>query len=256
MSIALFDSGIGGLTVLYEARKRMPSEDYIFYADTLHVPYGSKPKEKVKDYILSAVRSIMEQDVKALVVACNTATSVAIQDLRAMYNIPIVGMEPAVKPAVEMNRSSGRRVLVAATPLTLKESKFHELVKRVDDRSIVDTLPLPELVEYCEDLVFEGEMIESYFQQKLSGFQLEHYGTLVLGCTHYPFYRSVLSRILPAHMKIIDGSGGTAKRLQEVVKPAADAKGEGSVRFMCSDENPEYLSKMRRALQIYSEMQA
>src|SRR5690606_11353196 len=104
------------ITVLNEAMTQLPHEDFIYYADTLHVPYGTKPKDEVKQYILNSIAEVMQEEVKALVIACNTATSIAISELRSLYTIPIIGMEPAVKPAVEMNRHLGRRVLVMATP--------------------------------------------------------------------------------------------------------------------------------------------
>lgn len=258
MSIAFFDSGIGGLTVLHEARQRMPGENYLYFADTLHVPYGTKTKEQVRAYMLASVQAIMEDDpVKALVVACNTATSIAIHELRSIYSFPIIGMEPAVKPAVEMNRRSGRRVLVTATPLTLRESKYHELVKRIDDQAIVDSLPLPELVEYCERLMFDGPEIEAYFRQKFSGLRLEEYGTIVLGCTHFPFFRKALSRIVPPHVNIIDGSSGTVRRLQEMLENGGERADAplGNVKFISSDASEDYVSKMKTALQRYSEMQ-
>lgn len=254
MTIAFFDSGIGGLTVLYEAMRRMPDERFLYYADTLHVPYGVKPKEQVKEYILTAVQSIMsEEPVSALVVACNTATSIAIRDLRSRYDIPIVGMEPAVKPAVERNRSDGKRVLVAATPLTLQEAKYHELVNRVDNNStsIVDSLPMPELVDYCEQLIFEGEEVSEYIRARLSPFPLSDYGTVVLGCTHFPFYRNLLLNMLPRHVSVIDGSAGTVRRLQKLLppdrspEPSAD---RGSLRLLCSGDSREYVRKMERAL--------
>jgi len=255
MSIAVFDSGMGGLTVLHEAMRRLPGEDFIYYADTLHVPYGTKPKDVVKECVLAAARRIMEQPerVRAIVVACNTATSIAIQDLRATYDIPIIGMEPAVKPAVEISRRIGRRVLVTATPLTLRESKYHELVNRVDDQAIVDSLPLPELVRYCEALQFEGEEIERYFREKLAGRRLEEYGTIVLGCTHFPFYRGTLRKLLPPHIRIIDGSEGTVRRLLEVAG-VPDANKQGSLRFLSSDGDEKYVLKLKTALGLYQEM--
>jgi glutamate racemase len=260
MSIAFFDSGMGGLSVLHEARKRIPDEEFIYYADTLHVPYGTKPKEQVKDFIMTSVSAIMEQPVpvKALVIACNTATSIAVQDLRKAYSIPIIGMEPAVKPAVELSRRSGRRVLVIATPLTLRESRYHELVNRVDDQSIVDSLPLPELVQYCERLQFDGEEIEAYFHRKLSNYHLSDYGTIVLGCTHFPFYRSLLTRLLPAHMNIVDGSRGTVRRLQEVVActKVRSRPVTSPLRFISSNEDQSYVDKMKHALDIYASMEA
>jgi glutamate racemase len=257
MSIAVFDSGMGGLSVLHEARERLPGVDFLYYADTLHVPYGTKPKEIVKDCVMTSIRHIMEQPepIDAIVIACNTATSIAIQEVRASYAIPIIGMEPAVKPAVELIRNTGRRVLVTATPLTLRESKYHELVNRVDDRAIVDSLPLPGLVELCERLRFEGEDVDAYIRKAFEGFRLEDYGTIVLGCTHFPFYRKALRRLIPDHIRLIDGSRGTVKRLQEVLGSEPPNETErGTVRFMCSDGSEAYVAKMQSALESYDRM--
>lgn len=257
-SIGFFDSGIGGLTVLSEAVRRMPQEQFIYYADTAHVPYGTKPKDEVRSYVLEAAAQMVERGIKALVVACNTATSIAIAELRALYPIPVIGMEPAIKPAVEMMRECGKRVLVMATPLTLQESKFNALVARIDDTSIVDSLPLPELVGYCEQLIFDPEVMEPYFRGQLAPYNLEHYGTIVLGCTHYPFYRELLAGMLPAHIQIIDGSCGTVGHLQNVLQQEGllSRTGTGEIRFMCSAADEAYLAKLRQAYGIYSHMAA
>lgn len=253
MKIAFFDSGLGGLTVLAEAIKQLPYEEYIYYADTLHVPYGTKSTEEVKRYVKGAIETLMkEQQVKAIVIACNTATSIAVAELRSTYRIPIVGMEPAVKPALEMTRSTGKRVLVFATPLTLRLSKYTDLVSRIDDQCIVDSLPLPELVELCENLNFDKDTIIEYFQGKLSGLDLRTYGTIVLGCTHYPFYKDILTQMLPDHIHIIDGSIGTVNRLRKVLKGHLQLtnQGESKTTFLCSSGDSEYVQKMERALEI------
>jgi len=253
MRIALFDSGLGGLTVLSEAVKQLPKEDFLFFADTLHVPYGTKTKEQVQDFVRESLDQILKEDIKALVIACNTATSAAAEELRQEYSFPIIGMEPAVKPAVEMNRETGKRVLVAATPLTLHQSKYTQLVSRVDDHSIVDSLPLPELVTYCEAMQFDPEVMTAYFNEKLSPYHLNDYGTLVLGCTHFPFYKPLLSRILPDHIEIIDGSRGTIRRLRHVLveKELLENQGSGDIRFACSSQDPAYLLKMQQAFERF-----
>ncbi|WP_379133660.1 glutamate racemase [Paenibacillus sp. sgz500958] len=252
MRIGVFDSGIGGISVLHEAMKHLPHEDFLYYADTLHVPYGPKSKEEVSTYVKQSVEQMISEEIKALVIACNTATSIAIADLRTAYNIPIIGMEPAVKPAVERTRSTGKRVLVFATELTLKQNKYKELVSRIDDQSIVDSLPLPELVVFCESLNFDREIITAYFHQKLAQFDLNAYGTVVLGCTHYPFYRELLQQVLPGHIEIIDGSIGTVKRLVRVLEAGHcfNTQGSGDITFMCSGGEPEYIRTMEQALGI------
>lgn len=257
MRIAFFDSGLGGLTVLSEAMKELPQEDFLFYADTLHVPYGTKAKEDVKSYIHHAMETIMKEEVKAIVVACNTATSMAISDLRKAYPIPVIGMEPAVKPAVEISRSSGKRILVLATPLTLKESKYRDLVRRVDSMHIVDSLPLPELVEHCEALNFDQKVMNAYFSKQFESFDMNEYGTIVLGCTHYPFYKRILSDLLPDHIRIIDGSKGTVNRLIQVLsdRDLLSSRGSQDVKLFNSSRSTEYTEKMEKALSIYREIE-
>lgn len=257
MRIAFFDSGLGGLTVLSEAMKELPQEDFLFYADTLHVPYGTKAKEDVKSYIHHAMETIMKEEVKAIVVACNTATSMAISDLRKAYPIPVIGMEPAVKPAVEINRSSGKRILVLATPLTIKESKYRDLVRRVDSMHIVDSLPLPELVEHCEALNFDQKVMKDYFTKQFESFDMNEYGTIVLGCTHYPFYKSILSDLLPDHIRMIDGSKGTVNRLIQVLSDndLLSSSGNRDVTLFNSRQSMEYTEKMKKALSLYGEIE-
>lgn len=217
MHIGFFDSGIGGLSVLKEALRAMPSESYLYYADTLHVPYGPKPREEVKGYVFEAVDFLVRQGIKALVIACNTATIVAVNDLRKKYDFPIIGMEPAVKPAVEKNRRNHKRVLVLATELALKGEKYRSLVAKVAGRSIVDSLPLPELVELAESFEFDESVVLPCLEKKLSGFDLEQYGTVVLGCTHFPLFKEHFEKILPPHIDIIDGSLGTVRRLKNLL---------------------------------------
>lgn len=251
MTIGVFDSGLGGITVLAESLKRLPAQDYLYMADTLHVPYGTKSKEAVKGYILDAVRTMVDEGIEALVVACNTATSIAVSELRELYSIPIIGMEPAVKPAVEMNRATGKRVLVFATPLTLQQPKYYALVSRVDGGGIVDSMPLPELVEYGESLQFDNRIIRAYFQSKLQGYRLEDYGIIVLGCTHYTYYSDILRELLPAHIEIVDGNAGTVKRLAALLNHYGipEDNGSGQVKFMCTSNEPVYIDKMRSMLE-------
>ena len=217
MNIGFFDSGIGGLSVLREALAVMPDENYIYYGDTENAPYGTKTKDEVRELTFNAVRFLAGHDIKALVVACNTATSAAVRDLRAKYDFPIVGMEPAIKPAVEKNSGSGKRVLTLATALTLKEEKFQSLVSKFDTKHIVDMLPAPRLVEFAEKFNFEGPEVESYLKEIMPD-NIDQYGTLVLGCTHFPLFRKVLDEILPDGIDVIDGNRGTVHYLYDILK--------------------------------------
>jgi len=252
MTIGVFDSGIGGLTVLEESLRRLPAQDYVYMADTLHVPYGPKSQEEVRGYVLEAVETMAGEGIEALVVACNTATSIAVNELRERYSIPIVGMEPAVKPAVEMNRATGKRVLVFATQLTLSMPKYYALVSRVDEEGIVDSLPLPELVRYCEELQFDRKVIGDFFRAKLADYDLDRYGIVVLGCTHYPFYTNILRELLPPHVQIVDGNAGTIRRLSALLTRygVVSGRGSGQVKFMCTGGEPAYIDKMQTALRL------
>lgn len=218
MHIGFFDSGVGGITVLYEAMKLLPKEDYIYYADVMNVPYGNKSRDEVRTHIFEAVDFIIDKGVKALVIACNTATSAAIEDLRKKYCIPIIGMEPAVKPAVKMNENNHKRVLVTATAFTLKEEKLKNLISKLDNERVVDLLPLPGLVEFAEKQEFTSAVVENYLVKELEKFDLTQYGTIVLGCTHFPFFKDGFRKILPPGVEIIDGNMGTVKNLKRILK--------------------------------------
>jgi glutamate racemase len=217
VKIGFFDSGIGGITVLNEAIRQLPNEDYIYFADTDNTPYGVKPKEEVKKYILNAIEFIYAKGVDAIVIACNTATSIAIEELRGKYNIPILGMEPAVKPAIERNHSTNKRVLVTATPLTLKEEKLKNLIEKVGNEDLVDLLPLPRLVEFAEKYRFQDIEIVNYLENEFAKFNLNEYGTIVLGCTHFPFYKKIIRELLPLEIDIIDGNEGTVRNLKRIL---------------------------------------
>lgn len=241
MSIAVFDSGIGGLSVLQQAKLMLPDKDYLYYADTAHVPYGVKTKDEVIGYVAEAADFLLHQDaVEALVIACNTATSVAAPILRSRFQVPILGMEPAVKPAVTSDRV--HRVLVTATPLTLQEKKMQELLAKWDSEHLADLLPLPELVEFAEQGRFAGREVEQYLHEELKNYDLANYSAIVLGCTHFNFFRKVLRGILPEHMHILDGTVGTVHNLANQV---STTKESGELRFFNSYgevTNPEEIA--------------
>lgn len=245
MSIAFFDSGIGGITVLHQAMKMLPDEEYIYFADTLNAPYGTKTRDEVRKLVFDAVDFIVSLGVDAVVIACNTATSVAVEDLRKRYNIPIIGMEPAVKPAVEKTGGTQKRVLVTATPLTLKEEKLKNLIDRIDNEHIVDLLPLPGLVGFAEKFEFNEKVVSQYLTAVFKPIDLNRYGTIVLGCTHFLFYRSVLKKNIPADIDIIDGNTGTINHLKEVLLRQGNMNsGTGTVKWYCSGELVEDKKKL------------
>lgn len=215
MKIGFFDSGIGGLAVLNRALTILPNEDYIYYADVDHVPYGTKTKEQIIKFADNAVQFLTAHDVKAIVVACNTATSVAIGYLREKYRIPILGMEPAVKPAVE--HKGGGRVLVIATPLTTREAKLKNLICAVDTENKVDIHPISGLVTFAENGEFDSPAVEAYLKKELEGYNLSDYSELVLGCTHFNYFKDTYAKIFPPGTEFIEGSAGTVKHLRNIL---------------------------------------
>ncbi len=231
--IAFFDSGVGGLSVLHEALKILPNENYIYFSDGDNAPYGTKPKEEVRRLVLNAMEFIAQKQVKAVVVACNTATSVAIEELRRRYDFPVIGMEPAVKPAV--TTGNRKRVLVFATELTLKEEKFKNLVARVDTEQLVDYLPLQELVMFAEHFDFDEQKIVPYLKHKLAGIDLSRYGAVVLGCTHFLFFKKFMEQVLPPEIRIVDGNAGTVNNLKNRLGANLN-DGPGSITFYLSGQ--------------------
>ena len=160
-SIGVLDSGLGGLSVLREAIKIMPNENFIFFGDSKNAPYGVKSVEQVKKLTFDVVEYLLSRGVKGIMVACNTATSAAVAELRIKYpNLPIVGIEPALKPAV--NNSKDGKILVMATPMTLKEAKFHKLLDRYRDKREIEPVPCGGLMEYVEQGILEGDELDDY----------------------------------------------------------------------------------------------
>jgi len=255
MRIGFFDSGIGGLSVLYEALGRLPREDYFYYADDANVPYGNKSREEIRCCVFEAVDFLAKMDIKALVVACNTATSAAIQDLRRKYEFPIIGMEPAVKPAVQT--VAGKRVLVFATPLTLRESKFIGLLNQVDIHNAVDYLPLQELVTFAEAYQFDRAVILSYLTDCLKAYDLSRYGAVVLGCTHFPFFKNHIREIFPEGTVIVDGNRGTVQNLKNTLASLGRIhEGCGRVTYYRSGKRVLKDDAMKRYLQLLQRIES
>lgn len=199
-----------------EALTLLPNENYLYFADSKNAPYGVKSSEHIRALILDAVDFLVQQNIKALVVACNTGTSVAIKDLRKKYDFPIIGMEPAIKPALLNNLN--KKVLVFATERTLLEDKFHSLVNRLEAKHRVDYLPLQELVMCAEKLDFKESIILPYLHQKLKDIDWSEYSSIVLGCTHFIYFYPHFLKVIPKDITIFDGNKGTVKQLQKKLK--------------------------------------
>ena len=211
--IGFFDSGVGGISVLKESLKILPNEDFVYFGDSINAPYGIKSVNEVKELTFNAVDFLLSKGVKVVVIACNTATSAAIDDLREKYkDIPIIGIEPALKPAVEISR--GKSIIIMATPMTLAEKKFSKLMEQYKKEVNMISLPCAGLVELIENGITEGEEIQNYLIDKLKEFIHLDVASIVLGCTHYPFIKDELIKIVGEKTVIIDGSVGTVNQLK------------------------------------------
>ena len=181
MKIGIYDSGIGGLSVLHRALKKMPEAEFIYYADTKHVPYGEKTREQIKGYVEEVLNFLIAKEVDAIVIACNTATSVATKEFRGEFAVPIVGMEPAVKRALKLYQDMQKRILVTATPV----------------------------------------------KNSLQSYTLNQYAAVVLGCTHFNYFKQSFRKIFPGEIHFVDGNEGTLRQLRRVL-PEQTTPGEPS----------------------------
>lgn len=253
MKIGFFDSGIGGLTVLGHALNILPFAEYIYYADIEHLPYGEKTKSEVKQYVQNGMDYMAKIKVDAVVIACNTATSVAIGKLRKNYSFPIIGMEPAVKPAVAYCKERGKKVLVLATSLTLREEKFHQLVQRLDATEIVDTMALGGLVKFAEQFKFDTSDVHQYLQKEFATLTIPDYGAVVLGCTHFPLFSKVLQQLFTKETAFFDGSAGTINYLADILKQKGIAPSiDDKIKFVITDgQLPPSDVDYKKILQTY-----
>ena len=241
--IGVFDSGVGGVSVLRELVRQLPRERFIYYGDNKNAPYGTRSEEEIRALSLDVANWLLGRDVKAMLVACNTATSAAIQTLRERLSIPVVGMEPALKPAYELHADG--KILVLATPATLRQAKFHRLYERYGEHAVA--LPCPELVEFVESGRCEGAEIDAYLARRFADVQGEKLAAAVLGCTHFSFLKKALGRALPG-VPLLDGNEGSARRLEYLLRENGTLReaGEGSVEFFTSGDEAVFLPLMRR----------
>ena len=244
MKIGIFDSGIGGLSVLHQAMITMPEADYIFYADVDNVPYGEKTKEEVRKLVDHAVGFLVDKGCQAIVLACNTATSAAISYLREKYKLPIIGIEPAVKPAVEHIHESGKRVMVVSTPVTAKGEKLKKLVDKYDNKHIVDVVALPKLVRFAQDDDFDSSDVTE----------------LVLGCTHFNYFKDSFSKLFPDDLEMVDGNTGVSNNLKNTVVKKGIFKEEdkgkkGTVEYYYSDRKMESEAEMKHIKKLHERLE-
>ena len=245
--IAVFDSGVGGISVLRHLIRHMPGERFLYYGDSANAPYGSRTTEEVRQLTLAAVEKLTtEYSVKALVIACNTATAAAVIQVREKYpDLIVIGIEPALKVAAD--HFPGGRIGVMATEVTLREEKFDTLLHRFDENCTITKIPAPGLVQLIEAGKVDSEETETLLR-KILGDYIGKLDALVLGCTHYPFASRAISRVLGKETVLLEGGDGTAR---ETRRRLAEAnlleEGEGEIRILNSaqDENMMELSWQR-----------
>ena len=247
--IGVFDSGVGGISVLRHLVRELPEEEFLYFGDSANAPYGTRPAEEIRDLTFRAAHHLLDRGCKALVLACNTATSVAAKELRlALPDTVIIGIEPALKPAAL--RFPGGTVGVIATPATLRDgSKFTRLLAKYEDDCTVIRLPAPGLVELVEQGKADSPETEALLRPLLEPWRGKLDG-LVLGCTHYPFAQPVIRKLLPG-TELFDGGAGTARHTRRRLAEAGllREEGPGRVIFENSCGSAEMLALCRELLE-------
>ncbi len=235
--VAVFDSGVGGIGVLREIQNLLPHENLLYFGDNARAPYGDRDPDEIRTLVLGHAERLLST-AKALVLACNTATAVAARPLRERYPaVPIVGMEPAVKPALSVKNRP--RILILATAATLREQKLAQLLARFRDRATFDLCAAPGLVPLVEQGQADSDRALDYLKALLAPFSGERRpDAVVLGCTHFPFAAGAISRVLGEDIPLFDGAQGTANELAHRLRDAKllnPCKALGQVVITSSD---------------------
>ncbi len=238
LPIAVLDSGVGGISVLRELVRLMPNESFLYFGDSKNAPYGEKTPEEVLNITRENLKNLLSRGIKALVLACNTATGAAARVLRAEYpDLILIGIEPAIKPASLLGDRP--RVLVMATPLTLRQEKFCALMEKFSAAEDILPLPCAGLVELIEDGELCGEALDTYLKTLFSPHRTTKIDAVVLGCTHYPHIKAEIAKHLPHGTVILDGSEGTARETRRRLAEAGllRTEGEGHVEILNTSDD-------------------
>jgi glutamate racemase len=246
--IGVFDSGIGGLTLLNQLTESLPHEDFAYYADSKHVPYSYRSPEEILEFVEKASLFLRNKGAKAVVLACNTATNVAVEYLREKYQFPIIAIQPAVKVAADFSEDH-KRILVAATPITLNAERYKKLISTLGIADRITNVALPKLVEFAEEGIFRGKDVVAYLKEKVSEFDTSDYHHMVLGCTHFTFYERLIESLF-SNLTVVDGNAGTAKQAHTILKKEGLLResGSGYIHFYESAEEVKDISKYIRLL--------
>ena len=244
--IAVFDSGVGGISVLRHLMRVLPEERFLYYGDSANAPYGTKTRKQVRELTFAAAEKLIARGIKALVVACNTATSAAINDLREAYpDLIVIGIEPALKLAAD--QFPGGKLGVMATPMTLREEKFARLMERFAQSNEIFSIPAPGLVELIETGRADSPKAEELLRQLFAPYP--KMDAMVLGCTHYPFAAKAIARVLGQEVALLDGGDGTARETKRRLEQAGLLRsGQGQLIMENSLDSLWHLSLSMRLL--------
>jgi len=243
--IGLFDSGIGGTSIWREIHNLLPNEDTLYLADSKNAPYGQKSKEEIIALSIKNTEFLLEKNCKIIVVACNTATTNAISELRARYKVPFIGIEPAIKPAALQSKT--QTIGILATQGTLNSSLFHETVKKYQDTKIIEQIG-HGLVSLIENGEINSPKMEQLLQEYLNPMIEANIDYLVLGCSHYPYLVPQIKKIIPNHIKIIDSGEAVAKQTKFTLEEKVglhDTLTQGKAVFY-TNSNPKVLQEILR----------
>ena len=241
MSIGVFDSGIGGLTVLKEIRKVLPNEKIFYFGDTARVPYGEKTKELITRYSKEIVEFLLDKEVSAIVVACNTATALALEELKKTFKIPIIGVIKAgAKTAINTTKSGN--IGVIGTKATVNSKRYEEEIKKLSENVKVIAKACPLFVPAVEEGILDGKLVDQIIKTYLDDFEKE-IDTLILGCTHYPLLKSAIGKIY-TNLNIVDPARETALDLKEILEDKNllknDATKNREVKYYVTDGKDKF----------------
>src|SRR5437867_1769909 len=246
-AIGIFDSGVGGLTVLHALLEVLPGEDLVYLGDTGRTPYGTKSAETITRYSLENVQFLVEKGVKMLVVACNAASSTALEELRARHSLPIVGViEPGARAAVA--RSRNKRVGVIGTEATIASGAYTRALRALDPTLELYTRPCPLLVPLAEEGWTEGPIARAVVDTYLGSLRRSGIDTLILGCTHYPLLKKAIRRFMGRHVRLVDSAEETANEVSRLLekKSLQRERGKGGASFFVTDVPDRFIKVGRR----------
>lgn len=241
--IGLFDSGIGGTSIWKEIHELMPNEDTIYLADSKNAPYGQKSKEEIIHLSSKNTEFLLNQNCKIIVVACNTATTNAIKELRAKYSVPFIGIEPAIKPAALHSKT--QTIGILATQGTLNSELFHQTAQQFHDTKIIEQIG-HGLVPLIEEGKINSPQIKQLLNDYLQPMIEANIDYLVLGCSHYPYLLPQIKKILPKHIKIIDSGEAVAKQTKNILSEKNNLNQENHQpkNIFYTNANPTVLEKI------------